>query len=375
MRLDPQFAQAWARLAIVRSFMYFKFLDRNDAALAQIKQAADTALQLQPELGEAYLALGYYRYRGLKDLDGGLKAFDQARERLPNNADVLSSISYIERRQGKWREAVDHLEQATWINPLGVAMLSELSTNYAALRQFAKERAALDRALAIVPTANNLIAQKARSFQNEGDLDSARKLLAGIPRGVDDEAAFTVQIDQWVLERNFSAAISALRAAEPQCDKADSEVKGYCHFYLAWVLKWSGDEAAAHVAFVDALRIAEAERKSNADDAHVAQVFAIIYTGLGDEAQALRWARLNVEANAGDALLKPRAESTLAQVLGLFGHVADAVAMVPHLLEVPNGDTRAGMRLHPVWDPLRTDPAFQKIIADEPAASTPATKP
>jgi len=375
VQLDPKFAQAWARLAIVRSFMYSNFIDRSDDALAQIKQAADTAQQLQPELGEAFLALGYYRYRGLKDFDGGLKAFEQARQRLPNNADVLSSISYIERRQGKWREAVDHLEQASWINPLGVAMLSELATNYAALREFPRERATLDRALAIAPTQTSLLAQKARSFQNEGDLDSARKLLAILPPGIEDESGFTVRVDQWVLERNYSAAITALRAAQPECDRSEGELKEYCHFYLAWVLKWSGDEAAAHAEFLGSLRMVEAMRKSAADDAHVGQIFSIVYAGLGDEEQALRWARLNVEANAGDALLKPRCEATLAQILGGFGHVAEAVAMVPHLLEVPNGESRASMRLHPVWDSLRTDPEFQRLIGAEIDARTPATKP
>jgi len=375
VQLDPKFAQAWARLAIVRSFMYSNFIDRSDDALAQIKQAADTAQQLQPELGEAFLALGYYRYRGLKDFDGGLKAFEQARQRLPNNADVLSSISYIERRQGKWREAVDHLEQASWINPLGVAMLSELATNYAALREFPRERATLDRALAIAPTQTSLLAQKARSFQNEGDLDSARKLLAILPPGIEDESGFTVRVDQWVLERNYSAAITALRAAQPECDRSEGELKEYCHFYLAWVLKWSGDEAAAHAEFLGSLRMVEAMRKSAADDAHVGQIFSIVYAGLGDEEQALRWARLNVEANAGDALLKPRCEATLAQILGGFGHVAEAVAMVPHLLEVPNGESRASMRLHPVWDSLRTDPEFQRLIGAEIDARKPATKP
>ena len=132
--LDPGFALAWARLAIVKSFMYANFVDRTPAQLDEVKQAADTALRLQPELGEAYLAIGFYRYRGLRDYAGGLQAFEQARQRLPNNADVLSSISYIERRQGKWREAIAHLEQATALDPRDVQMLSELANNYSALR-------------------------------------------------------------------------------------------------------------------------------------------------------------------------------------------------------------------------------------------------
>jgi hypothetical protein len=88
----------------------------------------------------------------------------------------------------------------------------------------------------------------------------------------------------------------------------------------------------------------------------------------------MKWAKRGVELNAGDAFALPRVEATLAQVLAVFGHTDAAVAMVPHLLEVPNGETRASMRLHPVWDPLRNDPAFLKLVADEGGAQT-ASRP
>ena len=94
-----------------------------------------------------------------------------------------------------------------------------------------------------------------------------------------------------------------------------------------------------------------------------------------DSSSSRRWARRGVELNAGDAYLRPRAEATLAQVLAVFGHTDAAVAMVPHLLEVPNGETRASMRLHPVWDPLRNDPAFLKLVATDTDGGKVASSP
>ena len=89
----------------------------------------------------------------------------------------------------------------------------------------------------------------------------------------------------------------------------------------------------------------------------------------------MKWAKRGVELNAGDAFTLPRVEATLAQVLAVFGHTDAAVAMVPHLLEVPNGETRATMRLHPVWDPLRNDPAFLKLVAADAGGGQVTTSP
>jgi len=364
VKLDPGFALAWARLAIVKSFMYANFIDRSPTQLDQVKQAADTALRLQPELGEAYLALGYYRYRGLRDYAGGLQAFEQARQRLPNNPDVLSSIGYIERRQGKWRESIAHQEQATALDPHAVPMLGELANTYAALREFAQTRSTLDRALAQVPDSAKLIAGKASTYQVEGNLDASGKLLAGLPIDVKDPESFTVHIDQMLLQRRFDDALAVLSDAVTKPQPAGDPWQTYCQIFIAWAQTWSGDKVAAHASFERALAVINSLYRSDSDDAKLSQGYAITYAGLGDEEQALKWAKRGVELNAGDAFLLPRSEATLAQVLAVFGHADAAVAMVPHLLEVPNGETRATMRLHPVWDPLRKDPAFLKLVAD-----------
>ncbi len=375
VKLDPGFALAWARLAIVKSFMYANFMDRSPTQLDEVKQAADTSLRLQPELGEAYLAVGYYRYRGLRDYAGGLQAFEQARQRLPNNADVLSSIGYIERRQGKWREAIAHLEQASGLDPHAVPMLSELANTYAALREFAQARATLDRALAVVPDSNKLLAGKASTYQVEGNLDAAGELLAGLTIDVGDAESFSAQIDQMLLQRRFGDALAFLRDAMTKMQSTNDPWQTYCQIFIAWAQMWSGDKTAAHASFEHALEVINSLYRSDVDDTNVAQGYAITYAGLGDEEQAMKWAKRGVEINAGDAFLRPRAEATLAQVLAVFGHNEEAVAMVPHLLEVPNGETRATMRLHPAWDALRRDPTFLKLIAADADAGKIAAGP
>src|SRR6267154_1321380 len=102
VRLDPKFALAWARLAVIRSFLYFNRIDPNTNSAAAVKEAADRAMALSPEAGESWVAQGAYRYRVLRDFASALAAYQEAQKRLPNNALVYEYMAYVERRLGRW---------------------------------------------------------------------------------------------------------------------------------------------------------------------------------------------------------------------------------------------------------------------------------
>src|SRR6185369_10616029 len=108
VRLDPQFALAWARLSIARSQLYFNGIDPKTNTAAAVKEEADRAIALQPELGEAWLAQGVYRYRVLRDFQGALQSYEEALRRLPNSALVLAQMAHLERRLGQIDVAQKH---------------------------------------------------------------------------------------------------------------------------------------------------------------------------------------------------------------------------------------------------------------------------
>jgi hypothetical protein len=93
VKADRDLALAWAQLAIVKSNLYYNGYDHTAQGLARVREAAENAMRLQPELGEAWLAQGYYFYRGLVDFDAALAAFEQARGRLPNSAEISAAIA------------------------------------------------------------------------------------------------------------------------------------------------------------------------------------------------------------------------------------------------------------------------------------------
>src|SRR5215471_4699878 len=160
VQLYPTFALAWARLAIVRSFLYFNTIDRETNSPAAIKEAVDRAMALQPESGEAWLALGVYRYQVLNDFPGALQAYAEAGKRLPNSADVFGNMAFVERRMGRWEEAVGDFRKATALDPRNLQLLIYTGETLGYLRNFAEAEEFVDRALQVAPDAVRALVSK-----------------------------------------------------------------------------------------------------------------------------------------------------------------------------------------------------------------------
>jgi tetratricopeptide (TPR) repeat protein len=366
VQLDPNFALAWAHLAVLRSFLYFNGIDTATNSAAAVKEAADRAMTLQPELAEAWIAQGAYRYRVLRDFAGALQAYAEASRRAPNNALAFEYMAYVERRLGRWNEALAHYQKATELDPLNFELFSSMGSeflNY--LRRFPEAHAALDRAASISPNDEGLLANQASLYQAEGRLDEAAKLVARIGPNPKDDFAIVMCVTQAMFERRFEDAITIIQkkvaAAEPG-KPLDTPTKlllpdlGYCQ-------EWSGQNKEAQESFARAV----AAIKPTPDSVVVADSqgtpfnLALAYAGLRDKEKALAAANDALAVYANDAVLKPNAEAVLAQIQARFGDHDSAIAAIPHLLEVPAGITPPDLKFNPLWDPLRKDPRFEKL--------------
>jgi TolB-like protein/tetratricopeptide (TPR) repeat protein len=361
VRLDPKFALAWARLAVQRSLLYFHGVDpRTNSAAA--KEAADQALTLQPESGEAWIAQGVYRYRVLRDFSGALQAYENARERLPNSADVFAQMAHVESRLGRWEAAETHYKMAAELDPRNLAILLPMSGEFLdGLGRFTEAHAVVDRTLQIAPGEESALAVKASLFQEEGQLDAAAKELAKIPVDSQNEAVRYTRAFQLMYERNFEAAIAQMQFLTAPFKSGELldgnamfalDVFGYCQ-------EGAGRTDEARATFA---RVTQAPKTV---DFYEALERARAYAGLGDKEKALEQARFAVMNLWNDAKSKPTAETVLAQVQARFGDLDSAFAALPHLLEVPFGIKRGLLRIDPMWDPLRKDPRFQKLCEEK----------
>src|SRR5437016_5854157 len=137
VRLDPKFALSWALLSYVDSRGYLtESLQPTVALREEARQAAETALTLQPNLGEAVLAKGAYHYFCLKDYDTAVRYFEQARQFLPNISRIPESLAYVARRRGQWDRSESFFNEAERLDPRNVLLLTQRAQSYNALRRF-----------------------------------------------------------------------------------------------------------------------------------------------------------------------------------------------------------------------------------------------
>src|SRR5437667_10623822 len=160
-----------------------------------MRQAADTALTLQPDLGEAVLAKGYYHY-ALKDYDTAVHYFEQARQLLPNSSWIPESLAYVARRRGQWDRSESYFNEAERLDPRNVYLLTQHALSDVILRRFPEALRTFDRILDITPDDLDTLVLKASIAQAEGDLSRASTLLAALHPAADNIAALETQVYQ-----------------------------------------------------------------------------------------------------------------------------------------------------------------------------------
>jgi serine/threonine protein kinase/Tfp pilus assembly protein PilF len=374
VRLDPKFALAWAMLARVDAMSHFTFNLQPTVVLdEETRHAAETAITLQPNLGEAMLAMGFYYYACLKDYDAAVRYFDQARQLLPNSSRVPESLAYLERRRGRWEQSDFYFAEAERLDPRNVNLLTQHALFYTALRRFAEALRKLDQVLDIAPDDVDTLAQKAAIAQGQGDLPRAAVLLSPLRPGADHSSALETQVYQAILERRTAPMIARLKEILANSDPTLGYINGELRFWLGWAQEVAGDHAAAQESWRQARNESESFLKEQPENISIIGNLALINMGLGDKAAALRFseraaAAVPIEKNAVDG---PVAIEVAARVAANMGEPDRAVIALQNILSTPYAGftsvplTPELLRLDPMFDPLRNNLRFQKLAGSQ----------
>ena len=376
--LDPKFALGWALLSYVDAHGYLiQALQPTPALREEARQAAETALTLQPNLGEAILAKGYYHYACLKDYDTAVLYFEKAGQFLPNSSQVPELLAYLTRRRGQWDKSEGYFNDAEQRDPRNVSLLSHHALLfYTDLRRFPEAVRKLDQVLNIIPDDLDTLAYKAGIAQAEGDLPRAAALLAPLHPNADHAPAFETQVYQAILERRPAPVIPRLKEILAKPDPALGSLNGELRFYLGWAQELAGDYAAAQESWRQARSELEPFLKEQPQNFVLIGDLALTNMGLGDKAAALALAERAMAAIPieKDAVYGPCPIEILARVAARMGEPDRAIAALEKLLSIPYESglasnmpiTPALLRLDSMFDPLRNDPRFQKLCQDKP---------
>jgi TolB-like protein/Tfp pilus assembly protein PilF len=369
VELDPKFALALARYSQLESWIFHIF-DPTRERRQKARALAEQALQLQPDLPEAHLAMGFSYYYGDNNYDAAQKEFEIARRGLPNESEVYLALGAIQRRQGKWAESTANFEKAVSLNPKDNLPLQNLATNYQDLRNFDAANKTVDRGLALDPTAFGLLEFKSKlAIFEKGDFSVAEKAFAAVksmPMTNEQKLkTASARADVFVLERKYR---EALREAESLPDDLlaliHPEALCYKYFLIGFARKALQDEAGARAAFLKTKDLLEAQLKESPDAEEMHVQLAKVLAHLGDKDAALAQARRATELRpeSKDALGGAEIAAGVAEVHAILGDNYRAIEILDGLLSRPSAVTVQGLKLNPIWDPLRSDPRFQALI-------------
>ncbi len=362
--LDPSFALAWVYLSSADSSLYWNGVDPTPARLAAAKEAADRAVALDPNLPEIHLALGYYRYYGLRDFKGALEEFQSAEKSLPNDVAVLRAIGLIQRRFGHWDEVIAVMRRVFALDPRNIESAAILANAYAAKRNFSDAMAVADHILAVEPANINTIWFKTYCFWAMGNLEAADQFLANInaPLHLRGHQAENMHRHSEALDL-FSKALKEAQGDEKRGILGD----------IGRTQRHLGNVAASKAAYQQVLEeFTRALSKAEPNSGPAAELhsgLAVAYAGLGDAASAVSEGQkgMALQPTSEDPFEGPLREEEMARIYALLGNADQAIPILKRWVQVPSATsiTPALLRIDPIWDPIRNDPRFQELVAEK----------
>jgi len=366
IKRDPDFVSAYSYIARANGLLYFFDLDPTPNRILLAEAAVDAALRLRPDSAEAHFAMADFLFRCRRDYDGALKELEIARPGLPNDTAFFILSGYINRRRNNWQQAERDFSTAVALDPRNPNAYNLLSDTYSLQHRHLRASEVYERVLAAGERTPIVFFRRASAiFNGTGNSAELREVLAKNPDMDVGGGQTPIRVFLALVDRNFAEAERVL-AVSPREDFQDIDYSFYYPkaWFEAMIARAKGDSARATAAFTAARTILEKRLEVKPEDARTLAVLAQVDAGLGRKELALQEAQhavdlMPVSKDVYDGALVLEG---LAQVYTWTNEPDRAIELLQKLAAMPSYVNYARLKLHPMWNPLRGDPRFEKIV-------------
>ena len=366
---DPNFFLAYCQLALVHDLVYDMEIDHTPARLALAQSAIDSAFRVRPNSGEAHLALGWHLYWGYLDYDRARAELALAQQSLPNNPVVYELAGSMDRSQRRWADATQNLERACELDPRNLPYLINLGSTYLTLHDYDQHIRKMDRIVALHPEQRvGRIFRASVEVYRRADTgpwrESIENMLTNEPGSEKDPFVASQRYTLALYDRDWDAAERAAPVLTQKHSLQWSFPQLGRDFWVGVIARLKGDETSARAAFMRARAQQEEEIRGHPDDAGLLVDLGLIDAGLGRKEEALNEGRRAMEllSSVKNSYSEPYVRKSFAIICAWTGERELALGQLEALIKIPGSYTYGNFRLSPMWDPLRGDPRFEKIV-------------
>jgi tetratricopeptide (TPR) repeat protein len=366
IKRDPNFVSAYCYIARANDLLYFFDLDPTPDRILLAEAAVKAALRLRPDSAEAHFAMADFLFRCHRDYDGALKELAIARPGLPNDTAFFILSGYINRRRNNWAQAERDFSEAVALDPRNPNAYNLLADTYNLQRRHLLAAQVYDRVLAAGERTPIVFFRRASAiFNGTGNSTELRDVLANNPDMDIGGAQTPTRVFLALVDGNFAEAERVLAASQ----REDFQDIDYSFYYpKAWfeamIARGKGDSAGATAAFSAARTILEQRLAVKPEHARTLAVLAQVDAGLGHKELAIQEAQRAVDLMpvSKDIYDGALVLEGLAQVYTWTNEPDRAIEVLQKLVTMPGYTNYARLKLHPMWNPLRGDPRFAKIV-------------
>jgi TolB-like protein/Tfp pilus assembly protein PilF len=361
--LDSRFAIAWAELSRNHSAMHHYGYESTHERLALSRAAVDRALELDPDLPDAHIALAYYYYWGHREYNKALEALAVAEEMVPNDSRVLAATSFVLRRQGKLEECLDYMKRAVELDPQNAVLIRDVGFTYQMMHRFDEALPYLERAVAVSPDYLQTYTMVAEINLLKGEVDAARRALQAAPKKHENEYVLFSLYFNFIL-RNYDEVIAGGLNQTDRIAWAQNNATpvGY------WVGRAHDEKGQRNLAlplYRAAQAALEREIEARPQDYRMHSSLGLVLAAMGQKDEAIRAGKqgLALMPVTKDVLIGSNRVIDMAQIYALVGESDLALDTIEYLLENPSDFSIARVRLDPTYDSLRDHPRYPEILA------------